>query len=67
MTTNIGTEQQWDEIFARHAGLRDAVNALIDLTGKDSAPVKIESVAYEIIFALSRVRRGMLGDSPARH
>jgi hypothetical protein len=55
MTTNIGTEQQWDAIFERHAGLREALNALIDLTEKDSAPVKIESVAHEVIFALSRV------------
>jgi hypothetical protein len=31
------------------------LNALIDLTEKDNAPVKIESVAREVIFALSRV------------
>ena len=55
MTCNIGTEQQWDEIFERHTGLRDALNALIDLTEKDSAPVKLEGVAHEVIFALSRV------------
>jgi len=55
MTTNIGTEQQWREIFDRHPGLEDALNALIDLTEKDTAPVKLGSKADEVIFALSRV------------
>jgi len=41
MTTNIGTEQQWREIFDRHPGLEDALNALIDLTEKDTAPANL--------------------------
>ena len=55
LTRKIGTEEQWQEIFARNPNLLETINALIDLTAHDHTPVKLENLAQEIIFALSRV------------
>ncbi len=56
MQTNIGSEEQWREIDERHPGVIEALNELICLSGRVAGTsVRLESLAHEIVFALSRV------------
>jgi hypothetical protein len=55
MNTNIGTEKEWEPIFKRNPGLREALNELIGLAGECGAQVRLLSPAHTVIFVLRNV------------
>jgi hypothetical protein len=55
MNANIGTEAEWEPIFKRNPGLREALNELIELTGECGAQVRLLSPAHTVIFVLRNV------------